>query len=552
MRELKYLKLFEAFESVKLTKILGYINQESKNKFLDYLKKLSSNYDFPMSQFSDDMFQYLPFNKALRVNIKAEKQPCKATSKREFQQYGIEGEKCESGKIKRTWGSRIRIVDCPRCSGTGIEPINSDLKLLKFWFSSDRKLISMTGVDGVVRKMTTNSMSGFKTTQTIDPDRTGGIALRSLQNLQKVSFKAKPSSKATIGIVFKEGTNIYIIQDLYDGDQPNNGTWRNHGRYSWSVTGGDFFKIDVLEEDQDEVEDKNLENPYEWNVSVDRYFRVIDKYSTIENQIKDAHFALILDLNKIKSGDYIGKQVIQSQRAEAKSGSRLDLTDDEIRKQNIQRYIQEISKRADIVSDVSNIRNLVNRGIGGRWALFLLMGLSRYHHNFSRIIEYYYDLMTIDGEDPDSEETKKFLIEQINKRIQNLYSKASYSTSQLTNNLEEIKKRLKNEGQDVEQKYLPIVEGLERISQKFHLRVMSGKFETIEDLEIAKQRMINLDSFCSNNIYALDNLNGFCDNLINSSERRAYGYLVGTWRVDDYYDKIIRGLDIVEKLVERL
>jgi hypothetical protein len=40
MKKLKYIKLFEAFESIKLTKTLGYIDTKSRNKFIDYLKRL--------------------------------------------------------------------------------------------------------------------------------------------------------------------------------------------------------------------------------------------------------------------------------------------------------------------------------------------------------------------------------------------------------------------------------------------------------------------------------------------------------------------------------
>ena len=81
---------------------------------------------------------------------------------------------------------------------------------------------------------------------------------------------------------------------------------------------------------------------------------------------------------------------------------------------------------------------------------------------------------------------------------------------------------------------------------------MSGQFETIEDLEIARQKMISLSSFFNNSVYSLDNLSNFIDYLTYDESRRSYSMLVGTWRIDDYYDKIIRGIEIVEKLVDRL
>ena len=61
MNNLKYIKLFEAFESIKLTKTLGFINKGSNAIFISQLKTIASKLDFPISKYSDDYFQYLPF-----------------------------------------------------------------------------------------------------------------------------------------------------------------------------------------------------------------------------------------------------------------------------------------------------------------------------------------------------------------------------------------------------------------------------------------------------------------------------------------------------------
>jgi hypothetical protein len=63
MRELKYLKLFEAFESIKLTKTLGYVDSKSREELIDKLKIICSSIDFPISQLTDDYFKYLPLRK---------------------------------------------------------------------------------------------------------------------------------------------------------------------------------------------------------------------------------------------------------------------------------------------------------------------------------------------------------------------------------------------------------------------------------------------------------------------------------------------------------
>jgi hypothetical protein len=56
MKKLKYLKLFEAFESTKLSKTLGFIDKRSREDFLYQLTNISRNLDFPMSEFSEELF----------------------------------------------------------------------------------------------------------------------------------------------------------------------------------------------------------------------------------------------------------------------------------------------------------------------------------------------------------------------------------------------------------------------------------------------------------------------------------------------------------------
>ena len=95
MKQLRYIKLFEAFESEKLSKTLAYIETKDRNLIKDKLEKICRNIDFPFSQLSDEYFQYLPFQKALKVNYESKKTPCKMTSKSAFGSSGIEGESCQ-------------------------------------------------------------------------------------------------------------------------------------------------------------------------------------------------------------------------------------------------------------------------------------------------------------------------------------------------------------------------------------------------------------------------------------------------------------------------
>jgi len=69
MRNLKFIKLFEAFKSEMLSKVLGYIDTKSKKNFLDSLQEIVRVIDFPVSELKNDYFEYLPFDLALRKSV---------------------------------------------------------------------------------------------------------------------------------------------------------------------------------------------------------------------------------------------------------------------------------------------------------------------------------------------------------------------------------------------------------------------------------------------------------------------------------------------------
>ena len=66
---MKFIKLFEAFESTLLSKTLNYVKGESKSKFLDGVKAICNKYDFPENKLNDSFFEYLPYSKALNYRL---------------------------------------------------------------------------------------------------------------------------------------------------------------------------------------------------------------------------------------------------------------------------------------------------------------------------------------------------------------------------------------------------------------------------------------------------------------------------------------------------
>ena len=202
MKNLKHIQIFEAFESRILSKTLGYINTSDKSNFMDRIKRLCKTIDFPLSKMSDEYFEYLPFKSALSRAAMTGDEPCEATSKSEFPGYAVAGENCTNGKIKRQWGARTRDVVCPVCGGSGVKPKKSEIKLVKFWFTSEGKWVATTLVDGVIRSGRGKS-SGSKFSTNFS-DYTVGRSVSNLSELRGGEMASMTiGSDQVIAYIFK-------------------------------------------------------------------------------------------------------------------------------------------------------------------------------------------------------------------------------------------------------------------------------------------------------------------------------------------------------------
>ena len=62
MRNMKYLKLYEAFDSEILSGTVKFLTKQSKNTFLSKVTDICNRLDFPLSRLDDTLFKYLPYN----------------------------------------------------------------------------------------------------------------------------------------------------------------------------------------------------------------------------------------------------------------------------------------------------------------------------------------------------------------------------------------------------------------------------------------------------------------------------------------------------------
>jgi len=381
---MKHIKLFEAFESNILSKTLGYLSKESKKDFMDKISKFCTKIDFPKSKLSDDYFEYLPFNSALKKVLSAEDkvEDCKAKSEEVFGDKGIKDDVCTKGKLKRIWGAGKRDVDCPKCLGTGkIKVGESDApegyELLKFWVNDKKDIVNVTVTDGKPTKVdSVDNYVGYGKIYrgTYYPGNGRGDSIDEIPHLSKVLIQWRDGGAEHLGTIFHSGPNIYVIHDnrYKDGSTPH-GDYRKYGLYGWELSDMDVYKIQMCKE----KEPDNEIDYYLYNKLTDSNLTPSNTPSSTGN-LDGAQFAIVFDTGKLKKSEYTKRTHIIKGRSELKKGlvgGRLGLSNDAIKKQNLDKYIKALATK-DIKGDVSDLQSLDNyifRILGGKNVIFKML-----------------------------------------------------------------------------------------------------------------------------------------------------------------------------------
>lgn len=472
---MRYIKLYEAFESDKLSKTLKFItDKNSSNTFRNELAEIAETTNFPMSKYSDDMFTYLPFKKALSLNAPESSSRCK------FESSSIKGEYCNKGRIKRKWGEGTRIVECPNCSGTGIDRnIKPPIKYIKFWFTQDGKFVTTTASDGLKRPAHGS----------VSPDL---IHYKRGETIMNSDYKSIPvgtklivdiDGTPTLCYLYEYNSRYYLIQNYHDGDKPYNDEWRKYGTRSWSISadGRNLGKISYALSKSDDV-DKEEYDPYEFNGILNSRRMNITPSANVEDLLSRAHFALILDYEKISNGVYKSTLDIRSDRRVSRDGA-LRLKDNEsIKQENINRYIQKIGDSIDISGDISNIKTQIIRVLGWNFAgLNILYGKNV--DNVSNITQYLHSSMLAK-----SDSDKKTYIRYAIDTIKNTIKRNNDRNKKLRLIINKAEISLKEKDKYVKDFYDKVM-SLNSIIIK---KINDYKIENIHDLELLLIKIRNI------------------------------------------------------------
>jgi hypothetical protein len=513
-QELKYLRLFEAFESIKLSKTLKFVNNSSRETFLTVLKAIGNSIDFPISKFSDEYFEYLPFKKALDLNFSQEDTPCDATSTQAFPDFAVAGAVCDRGMIDRKWGRSIRQSKCPICNGTGVKKKDTyDVKWIKFWFDKDGKYIATSGTDGKIRGQSTSMKTLSISSQALaesnisrnisDYDVVQNLSNDELKSLPTGSiFMCKIHNIETVCVAWRAPSNgrFFAIQNRHNGSSDENSSeWRKYGSRSWVIEGtGEYsgtpqlltpkgVKVEVSE---DELDDKV--NPYTWNapITYNRYGDVeIGRNSDVAKLLSGAHFAIVLNFLDLKSSGFKKKEDINTEREERKSGTLARMDNDEIKTANIQRYIDEISKKMTVSDDLKQLNKTIFKFLGSSYAgLYVLRG--RNQSNFQYFIGYLYR-----GIDSEDESDKRNNLEAATNSLRQIYESNLKFNTEITTS---TNKMYSNLNLNEKQEYKPLLDKIMEINTVIVNKIKSFEIESIEDMEIISEKMASIRNIYRN------------------------------------------------------
>lgn len=445
---MKYLKLFEAFESDAISKLIKYYNVKSNDaqEFLNDLRQtVLENYGLPIDKISNSDVKYLPAKQAKKI---------------------------KGGEVSNPFG----------------------VYALKFWFSIEKGYLGFSGV-GEIRE-DENSFSKSELNYIKDDLDIKKGKLVPIDNWSKLKtgdkiigyFSQDESSRyLTLGTFYLSGDLMFGIQDVSDGGYPDGREWRTYGRYSWNLgevdsPASDHSKMHLYIESDDDLSIENIDVNTDLLVSsngglTNRYKQRVTK------MLEDSDFAIVLYIDGLLKDETVPD--IRKWRQESKSGATALMSDKEIKQTNIKRYIDKIITMYGLnldttEKDLRNLQNLVRTILCDKNIFFAFWLDNPSVDRIGNILRKIELLFNSDD--------KEYRFDSLRDQFRN------YREDSKSSNLryEGSKKRvLSNANENV----LDVFNKIYELSSKINDVISSQKIENIDDLEILQYKLELLRKF---------------------------------------------------------
>ena len=553
---MKHIKLFEAFESIKLSKTLGFVKGDSRKKFLGYLKTITDRLDFPMSELSDDYFEYLPFKSALNKNyvIEDKKDDCK------YESEWIPGEFCESGHVKRTWGKGIRIVTCPKCQGTGFitSKVPPKLKYIKFWFDKNGEFVQVTGNNGQKVEQIGTVADVFSRDMN-DYEKVGDEL--SVNQLKELPMGSIVRFGDAVAMVFKEDRrpgHVYMLQDLYSGSAPEytaHSIWTKYATYSWAVSmfagGNSDMKQPcyLLRSKNDKVTATSDDIGYCYNNIINVRNLNVSSSFNMKSTLNKAHFALILDYEKLIATEYERSSSISSKRQDRIRGAFALRKPTDIKRENIDRYIKALVDQFDAAKGLEEITKVIPRAMGRNNSIIFILT----QVNISSLDEFYRLLNRVISPEINKRDKESYIrdmksyLDDIYKRSGNINRNISTNIQKFYTDYDKLKGRFSDEENT---KRIAIFEELLKMGELINKHILSDNISTVADMEICIQKIVSIKRIFER-IGILNNLRYTVNALTKDSNSSAAQELVEDIHPRDF-DRIMKDFEQFKIVIEKI
>jgi hypothetical protein len=454
---MKYLKLYEAFNSKILSKTLSYIKGNDK-PFLDKLKDICDKYNIELSKISDNHFKYLNFNKAL-----------------DYKKDNIEVN--NNGESVSKYFSDL--------------PIN----LIKFWFSREGRLINVTGCDGRIIGVNDIIDLGTEFSTNMDDYTMGDkITMSDLGTLPE-GTKILLSNSRGRGVAYlhkPDGSEhkYYLLQSFASGATPDDDrSWRQIANYSWAIGSTNDYNEMILLRKIDI--DKDSITKLSHNFLLSNEFK-LSKLPITTREVSDADFAIILDLEKLRIDNISNLSDLKKSRADKKKDA--FLTNAEIKDNNINRYKSEILNKNIPRHIESTMKNIV----GGENILFLFNKLTHivtakelYSEYLNGNLDSNSLISTINEITFNYRNNRDILIDSINKVIETFKNDTYKATIEQSN-------YIVYEWNDDVDVILGQIDKLKNLSKKIYTKLFENGIKSIDDIDVLNERIKDIRKFILN------------------------------------------------------
>ena len=489
---MKYIKprnqfLNEAFDSKAISRTLSFLDKNCKDKstksdFLKAIKKMKDNYDYPVDKIDDAFIKYTNKKEALKIKF--------------------------DGDLNNGW----------------------EIYCLKFWFSLESGYIGYTATSNKNHKYLKNKKGSASTfnESNLDYIKSNIVSkgeletvtdYRKLKNGDKVIgcfssyFENEYVGLATIII---DDDKIYAIQDVAEGSSPRRSTnWMEFGRYAWSLGSSsniaeDHQKLHLYKSDNEPLRFKidvaidDEVNPLEWNLPVRGNGKITEwseSYSSIDNEsdLDKADFSIVLFfddmINPDKAEFYERPSDISREREESREGALKLMSDEEIKKINLERYLGQLVLKLGISidkTDLKNLQKIIGTSLVSQYSLISILcrNYSSYvGHPIDGFISSLYDLI----KHPDESNFKE-LIDQY-KSIHNLSSK-------LRNKYDKSFNWLMDQDDELSSLLKEVLSKLIELGNKINDIISNKQINNIHDMRIFKSKLDSLRSILSHDDFA--------------------------------------------------